>query len=410
MLVCLFMGFSSGLPFFVTSSLLPAWLRSEGASLRDIGLFALAGAPYTWKFAWAPLLDRFVPPFLDRRRGWALAAQIGVTIAVAAFGLSDPARTLGAVALLALMVSVFSATQDIALDAYRRELLPDHELGLGNSLFVNTYRFSALVPGGLALVLADHLPWGTVFPIVAAFMAVGVVATLLAPPVTIEGLPPRTLRDAVIGPVRELLARRDRGSAATLLAFMLLYKLGDGMASTMLTPFYLDLGFSMTEIGGVAKVVGLWASAAGSIVGGLAITKLGINRSLWIFGVVQMVTTFGFVVLARIGPSLTALGAVVALEYVGVGLGTSAFVAFIARATDKRFTATQYALFSSVVALSRTLAGSTTGYLIEQLGYSSFFVVCIALGLPGMLLLSKVAPWRPPGPPLEPEPARADAT
>jgi PAT family beta-lactamase induction signal transducer AmpG len=341
-----------------------------------------------------------VPPFLDRRRGWALGTQVLLALSVAAMGLFDPVESITAVALLSLAVSFFSATQDIALDAYRRELLPDAELGLGNSLFVNAYRVAQLVPGGLALILADQLPWRVVYPIVGAFMLVGVVASVFAPSVEGRVKPPRSLREAIIGPFREFFSRRDLGSALLVLAFMLLYKLGDGMATALLTPFYLDLGFSMTQVGSVAKVVGLWASVAGSLIGGVAITKIGINRALWIFGLLQMLAILGFVVLARVGPQVGMLGVVVAFEYVGVGLGTSAFVAFLARATDKRFTATQFALFSSLVALSRTLASSATGFLVELVGYQWFFALCALLGVPGMLLLIKVAPWTEPPAPL----------
>jgi MFS transporter, PAT family, beta-lactamase induction signal transducer AmpG len=412
MLLCLLMGFSSGLPFYITSGMLQAWLRTRGLSLRDIGLFALTSAPYAWKFVWAPLLDRYVPPFLDRRRGWALATQVVLALLVAAMGSFDPVESTTAVALLALAVAFFSATQDIALDAYRRELLPDVELGLGNSLFVNAYRVAQLVPGGLALILADQLPWRLVYPIVGAFMLVGVVASVLAPSVEGRVQPPRSLRDAIIGPFREFFSRRDLSSPLLVLAFMLLYKLGDGMASALLTPFYLDLGFSMTQVGSVAKVVGLWASVAGSLIGGVVITRIGINRALWIFGLLQMAAILGFVVLARVGPSVGMLGVVVAFEYIGVGLGTSAFVAFLARATDKRFTATQFALFSSLVALSRTVASALTGFLVELVGYQWFFVLCVLLGVPGMLLLLKVAPWSEPTapPPLtEPDAPSAGA-
>jgi PAT family beta-lactamase induction signal transducer AmpG len=346
---------------------------------------------------WAPLLDRYTLPFLDRRRGWALAAQVLLALSVAAFGLFDPVESTTSVAFVALAVAFFSATQDIALDAYRRELLPDSELGLGNSLFVNAYRVAQLVPGGLALILADRLPWRIVYPIVAAFMLVGMLANLLAPPQPARVQPPKSLAEAVVGPFREFFSRRDLGGALLVLAFMLLYKLGDGMAASLLTPFYLDLGFSMTQVGSVAKVVGLWASVAGSLIGGLTITRIGINRSLWIFGLVQMLAILGFVVLARVGANVGVLGCVVAFEYVGVGLGTAAFVAFLARATDRRFTATQFALFSSLVALSRMLASALTGFLVELVGYQWFFVSCVLLGIPGMLLLFKVAPWSEPG-------------
>jgi PAT family beta-lactamase induction signal transducer AmpG len=394
MLLCMLMGFSSGLPLYVLLQLLPAWLRSEGTSLEAIGLFGLVGLPYTWKFLWAPLVDRYVPPLLGRRRGWALLTQLGLLALLLAFGALDAARQTMGVAVLAAIVALFSATQDIALDAYRRELLPDEELGLGNSLFVNLYRLAGLVPGGLALVVADRAPWWIVHAMVAGFMGVGILATLLAPDLPSPPGSPRSLREAVVGPFREFFRRSDVRSALLIVAFMFCYKLGDSMATALATPFYLDVGFTMTQIGTVAKVVGLWSSVTGGLVGGVIIARIGINRSLWAFGVVQMVSILGFAMLSEAGPNLVMLGSAVAFEYLGVGLGTAAFVAFVARATDKRFTATQYALFSSFIALPRTLASASTGYLIQALGYTLFFLLCTLLALPGMLLLFKVAPWR----------------
>lgn len=393
MLLCVLIGFSCGLPLYVTVSLLQAWLRSEGVSLSDIGLFSLTGLPYTWKVLWAPLVDRYCPPFLGRRRGWALLTQVALLICIAAFGLLDPVRSAMTVAALAVAVAFFSATQDVALDAYRRELLPDSELGIGNALYVNAYRLSSLIPGSLALILADHLPWSMVYAFVALFMLVGIVTSCLAPEADTEGEGPRTLGEAVIGPFREFFTRQDRSIALLILLFMVLYKLGDTLAGALVTPFYLDLGFSLTDVGVVAKGVGLPATIVGLLVGGVAIANIGINRALWVFGVAQLLSTLGFFVLAHRGPDLGVLGAVVAGEYLSGGMGTSALVAFLARATDRRFTATQYALFSSLIALPRTLLSASTGFLVEALGYGPFFLLCTAVGVPGMLLLAKVAPW-----------------
>lgn len=406
MVVCLLTGFSSGLPLWVTVSMLQAWLRERGVSLVEIGLFNLTGLPYTWKFLWAPLIDRYRMPFLGRRRGWALVTQVIIMLCVAGFGWLSPERSVMAVAALAMAVAFFSATQDVALDAYRRELLADHELGLGNAMHVNAYRAAALVPGSLALILADHIAWRWVFAIVAAFMAVGILASIWMPEPAGDVEPPPTLAQAVVGPFREFFARSDRGSAVLVLLFMLCYKLGDTMASALLTPFYLDLGFSKTAIGSIAKGATLPGMLVGVIIGGVAVTKIGINRALWIFGVLQLISTLGFALLASIGPVLAALGAVVTFEYVTSGLGTSAFIAFLARATHRRFTATQYALFSSLIAWPRTLASASTGFLVEALGYRAFFIVCGALAIPGMFLLLRVAPWRrAETPEPEPEPA-----
>lgn len=393
MLLCLAFGFSSGLPMWFSLTLVQAWLHREGVSLRDIGLFNLTALPYTWKFLWAPLLDRFRLPFLGRRQGWALVTQVAIAVSVAAFGLLDPGRSTLSVAVLAALVAFFSATQDIAVDAYRRELLPDHELGLGTAVTVNAYRIASFVPGSLALILADSLPWPLVFLCVAGFMTIGIVASLLAPDGQRAMPPPATLEEAVVGPFREFFARQDRLAAVLVLAFMLLYKIGDAMAAALVTPFYLDLGFTLTEVGVVAKGAGAPASIVGLFVGGFVISSIGINRALWVFGLGQIVSTLGYVWLAGVGPSVGALAPVVAFEYFASGLGTAAFGAFLARSTNQRFTATQYALFSSLIAVPRSVASAATGYLVEAVGYGSFFLICAGLGIPGMLLLFKVAPW-----------------
>jgi PAT family beta-lactamase induction signal transducer AmpG len=394
MLICALMGFSSGLPLWVSITMLQAWLSDGGVSLRDIGLLNLTGLPYTWKFLWAPLLDRYQLPWLGRRRGWALCTQVALLCCIATFGLIDPARSVGTVATLAGAVALFGATQDIAIDAYRRELLPDHELGLGTAFNVNAYRLAQFVPGSLALILADHLPWSSVFPIVAAFMLVGICTSLFAPESTGSLRAPANFHEAVIGPFREFFSRTERALAVLTLAFMLLYKLGDAMALSLLTPFYLKVGFSKTVIGTVAKGVGVPATLAGLMLGGVAIARKGINRCLWVFGLMQVGSTLGFILLARGGPNVWLLASVVGCEYLASGLSTSAFVAFLSRATDRRFTATQYALFSSLTALPRTLASASSGYLIEAVGYEWFFFSCALFALPGLLLLSKVAPWR----------------
>jgi MFS transporter, PAT family, beta-lactamase induction signal transducer AmpG len=400
MLLCLAMGFSSGLPLWVTITLLQAWLHREGVSLRDIGLFSLTGLPYTWKFVWAPVVDRYRMPFLGRRQGWALCTQVALLVAIAGLGLLSPVRSPGSVALLAVVVAFFSATQDIAIDAYRRELLSERELGLGTAMHVNGYRLAVLVPGSLALILADHISWRMVFVSVAAFMLVGIVASLLARDGQGEAPPPSTLQEAVVGPFKEFFGRQDRSAACMVLAFMLLYKIGDAMAAALVTPFYLDLGFSLTQVGVVAKGAGAPATVVGLFAGGFAISRIGINRALWLFGVLQLASTLGYALLSRTGPDVTALAFVVAFEYLASGLGTAAFVAFLARSTNQRFTATQYALFSSLIALPRAVANASTGYLVEAVGYGTFFIICAALGIPGMLLLTRVAPWSAqPAPP-----------
>ncbi|MFT4976775.1 MAG: PAT family beta-lactamase induction signal transducer AmpG [Myxococcota bacterium] len=393
MLLCLLLGFSSGLPLYVLIQLLPAWLRDAGVDLTTIGLMSLVSLPYTWKFLWAPLMDRLQPiPGLGRRRGWALLTQLALAAALAGLSLLDATDDISRIAALAAVVAFWSASQDIVLDAYRREILSDEELGLGNSLFVNAYRISSLVPGSLALILADQVPWSTVHLVVAGFMGVGLLTTLWMPEPALDAPPPRDFQSAVVAPFRAFFERGVK-PAVLILLFMLLYKLGDSMATALATPFYLDLGFSKTDLGTVVKAASLWSSIFGGLVGGLLMVRIGINRALWIFGVVQMLSILGFAALSEIGPERWWLFAVVSFEYLGVGLGTAAFVAFIARSTDRRYTAAQLALLTSLTGLPRTFASSASGYLIENLGYTSFFLLCFALALPGMLMLPLVAPW-----------------
>ena len=393
MLVCVFTGFSSGLPLYVIIQLLQVWLRDNDAGLAEIGLFALVGMPYTVKFLWAPLMDRYTPPFLGRRRGWLLPMQIVCLLLIGLFGMLDPGLSLMTVAYMALALAFFSASQDVVLDAFRREILPDIELGLGNSIHVQAYRIAGLVPGSLALILADHLPWSLVFWIVAAFMLFGIVMTLVVKePPKVEGTPV-TLQSAVVEPFKEFFTRKGLFSALLILAFMFFYKVGDSMATALSSVFYLDLGFSKTEIGVVAKNAGLWPAIIGGLLGGVWMIKLGINRALWIFGTVQLLSIFGFAILAEVGANLWMLAGVIAFEYLGVGLGTAAFVAFIARETDKRYVATQFALLTALTALPRTFANAVTGVIVEYTGWTSFFLLCALIAVPGMLLLFKVAPW-----------------
>ena len=394
-LICVFTGFSSGLPLYILISLLPAWLRSEQVDLKAIGLFALIQLPFTWKFLWSPLMDRFAWPLLGRRRGWMLVSQLALLISLPLFGWFEPKLDLWSIVYLALAVAFFSASQDIVLDAFRREILLDVELGLGNAVHVNAYRIAGLVPGSLSLILADHLPWSSVFFITALFMLPGVIMTLMSSEPQRVKTAPRTLKEAVVEPFHEFITREGWRAALLILAFIFFYKLGDSMATALATPFYLDMGFTKSEIGLVAKNAGLWPSIIGGLLGGVWMVKLGINRALWLFGVVQAVAILGFAYLAQAGGhDLALLALVIGFEALGVGLGTTAFVAFIARTTHPLYTATQFALFTSLAAVPRTVFNSATGYLVDQFGWYQFFLLCTLLALPGMLLLLKVAPWR----------------
>ena len=392
MLICVFTGFTSGLPLYILISLLPAWLRSEQVDLATIGLFALIQFPYTWKFFWSPLMDRYAPSLLGRRRGWLIITQVALLFTVATLGIFNPTTNIWTIAVLATAVAFFSASQDVAIDAYRREILPDKELGLGNSIHINAYRISGLIPGSLSLILADFLPWSLVFQITAAFMVVGIGMTIMVTEPKSFGHP-RTLAEAIIEPFDEFIHRAGWKTGLLILSFMFLYKIGDNMATALATPFYLDMKFSKTEIGLVAKNAALWPMIIGGMLGGLLMLKIGINRSLWLFGLVQMVTIVGFAILAELGHNIIALAVVLSMEYLGVGLGTAAFVAFIARSTHPKYTATQLALFTALAALPRTFANATVGYIVQYIGWTHFFIFCTVIAIPGMLLLIKVAPW-----------------
>lgn len=393
MAICIFTGLSSGIPLYILIQLIPAWLRTEGVGLAEIGFFTLVTLPYNWKFLWAPLADRFGLAGFGRRRSWMLATQLLLLLSIALLGWWQPQDHLRAIAFACVCIAFFSATQDVVLDAYRRELLPDRELGLGNSIHVQAYRIAGLLPGALSLILADQFSWPVVFMITASYMLIGIGMTLSIAEANRAPVIPRSLRQAVVEPFQEFLGRQGWQGALLILGFIFLYKLGDSMATALSTPFYLDLGFSLTEIGVVAKNAALWPSIVGGLLGGILMLRIGINRALWLFGVVQLVTILGFALLAYVGKSTFWLVIVIAMEYLGVGLGTAAFTAFIARATNPVFAATQFALFTALATLPRTLSSSISGVLIEQMGYVSFFLLCTLLAVPGMLLLFKVAPW-----------------
>lgn len=407
MLICVMLGFTSGLPLFILYNLLSAWLKAEQVDLKSIGLFALVGFPYTWKFLWSPLMDRFHFPLLGRRRGWMFFTQLTLLAAVGSMGFFSPVTELSSIVMIAGLIAFLSASQDIVIDAYRRELLSDAEQGSGTALFVNAYKMSTLVPGSLSLILSDFLSWQTVFGITALFMLPGVFTTLLISEPKLYGEPPRTLREAVVEPFREFILRSGWSKALLILAFIFLYKLGDSMATALATPFYMELGYTRTQIGLVAKNAGLWASLAGGIIGAVWLEKTGVHRGLWIFGVLQAVAILGFALLAQTGiaaagtePSSLLLGLVIGLEAFAVGLGTAAFTSYIATTTDQRYTATQFALFTSLAAVPRTFFNAFTGFIVAQTGWFVFFLICFLLAIPGMLLLPKIAPWNttPPAP------------
>lgn len=393
MLVCLFTGFASGLPLYLLIQLVPAWLRSGGVDLSTIGLFGIILFSYNWKFAWSPLMERYTPPFLGKRRGWMLLTQIPLILLTSSLLMLNPTNDIALIATVVGLIGFFSASQDIVLDAFRRELLTDVEMGVGNSIFINAYKFSSLIPGGVSLIIEDLFSWEWAIGVAIIFLFVGLITTLIINELPKSNYQPLTIVDAVIKPFKEFFSRNGWKEAALVLVFLVLYKLGDNMAVALETPFFYDMGFTGTEIGTVAKLSKLWAAIVGSIIGAAILVYFGLNKALWIFGIFQIFSILGYAALAQAGNNIWVLFVAVSLEYLGVGLGTVGLSTYMAKLTSKKFTATQFALLSSIAAIPRTFAGATTGFIIEEVGYFLFFLICFCCAIPGMLLLLKVAPW-----------------
>ncbi|ABK19683.1 AmpG family muropeptide MFS transporter [Syntrophobacter fumaroxidans] len=384
------LGFSSGLPLALTASTLQAWMATEKVDLRVIGIFSLVGLPYTVKVLWAPLMDRFTPPLMGRRRGWIVITQVLLALGILAIGLSSPSAAPWLTAFLALGIAFFSASQDIVIDAYRADVLREKELGAGAATTVVGYRIALLISGALALIISDFIPWHTVYALMAALMLLSTTFTVVAPEPAEAVVPPRSLKEAVWGP---LVSYFRRSGAVEMLCFIMLYKLGDAMAGALTTPFLLDIGFSRTDVGTVNKFFGLISTILGTLVGGSIIAKIGINRSLWIFAFLQAIPHLSFSALALVGKNYPLMVAAIGIENLTGGMGTAAFVAFMMSLCDKRFTATQYALLTSFMALTRVLAGVPTGFIVQSLGWAMFFAVSMLGAVPGILLLPRFAPW-----------------
>ncbi|MQA20816.1 AmpG family muropeptide MFS transporter [Rugamonas rivuli] len=390
----LFLGFSSGLPLYTLIYLMQAWLAKSGLDVKALGLFALVTFPYTFKFLWAPFMDRYAIGSLGRRRGWMALTQLALFLVIGGLGMLDPKLELTLIAGAVFLIAFLSASQDVVIDAYRREILSENEQGLGAAIIVNAYKAASLIPSALGLVLADSMPWQAVFWIVAAFMLPGFVCTLLSKEPAVYGAPPKNLQEAVVLPFREFVQRDGWNQALLIIGFVLLYKIGDSMATALSTKFFLDIGFTTKDIGLAANATGWWAALAGGAVGGIWMIKLGINRALWVFGVLQALAILGFAWLAKTGPDPLLLSAVFGFEaFASLGLGAAALVAFMSRATDPRYTATQYALFSSLAAVPRTFINSSVGYIVAETGWFWFFIVCFILAFPAMMMLPKIAPW-----------------
>lgn len=394
MAALLFLGFSSGLPLLLSGSTVKAWLTVSGVPLAAIGFMSLVGIPYSFKFLWSPLIDRFVPPFLGRRRGWILLWQICLMLAFIAMSLQDPQNGLKTIAIIAVLIAFFSASQDIAYDAFKTDSLSSRELGAGAAVSVFGYRVAMLVSGSFALIMADHLSWPIVYLIMAGLMGLNILTTFLAPEPERAPRPPDNMREAFINPFMEFFTRSSVIKAVSILAFITLYKLGDALIGSMATPFLIKIGFTQTEVGALQGGVGLGATMVGVFAGGALMSRLGINRSLWIFGFLQAVSNLMYYLLSLTGPNAGLLAGTVMVENFCGGLGTAAFVAFIMRNCNARYSATQYALLTSLMAVSRDVLVSPSGKMAEMLGWPTFFLVTIAFALPGIALLPMFAPWR----------------
>ncbi|HEX4781664.1 MAG TPA: MFS transporter [Usitatibacter sp.] len=396
----LLLAFSSGLPLALTGTTLQAWMTVEGVDLSTIGIFTLVGIPYTWKFLWSPTMDRFVPPFLGRRRGWLAVTQLLLAVGIVAIGSLSPREDLGVIAVLAVAVAFASASQDIVFDAYRTDVSTPEQRGLAGGLTVAGYRTAMLVSGAFALIIAGGsgwipaLGWRDTYYLMAALMAVGFFATLFGREPATPSPPPRTLRDAFMEPLREFLSRPGAG---WLLVLLVLYKLGDAFALSLTTPFLLrGPGFSLDEIAYVYKGMGLAATLAGALFGGGLMVRLGLYKSLLYFGILQAASNLTFMWLAAVGKSFPVMVVAVGMENFAGGMGTAAFVALLMALCDHRFTATQYALLSALASFGRVYVGPVAGYATSPhylgLSWPVFYFLSFLMGLPGLALLA----WRRP--------------
>jgi len=387
--VMILLGLSSGLPLALTSGTLQAWMAVDGVNLRTIGIFSLVGLPYTLKFLWSPLMDRFAPPWfrarLGRRRGWILITQFVLLAGIFSMGLVPPKEAPGIMAALALCVAFFSASQDIVVDAYRTDTLREKERGIGSAVFVTGYRIGMIFSGALAMIMSDRIGWQYTYFIMAGLMTIGMLTTLISPEPDSVPVHPRSLQEAVTGPLTDFFSRQ---SAILILLLIILYKLGDAYAGTMTTAFLLrGLGFSATDVGTVNKGLGLISVIVGATAGGTLMIRFGLFRSLLIFGILQAVSILSFVVLAGTGKSYPVMIWAVAFENLTGGMGTAAFVALLMTLCTQRYSATQFALLSSLAALGRVFITPTSGYVVESVGWAWFFVIAALTAVPGLLLL-----------------------
>jgi PAT family beta-lactamase induction signal transducer AmpG len=391
--ILLLLGFSSGLPFYLTSKTLQAWMTTAKVDLATIGFFSLVTLPYSLKFVWAPLMDRYVPPFLGRRRGWVLITQILLLLVIAAMSLHDPRTGLKMLAVNAIAIAFFSASQDISLDAYRTDVLETREMGAGAAVFVMGYRVAMITTGALAFFLADRMSWNSVYVLIALLMIIGIGTTFIAPEPVLNDAPPKSLAEAVVLPFADFFQRAGLWRALLVLLFIVAYKYSDSLAGSMTTPFLLQAGFSQSEVGAVFLGAGVIATIVGVIVAGVGIGKFGINRSLWLFVIFQGLSNLTYYGLSLSEKSHAFMVTAVITENFGLGLVTGAMTAYLMVMSNRRFTATQFALLSSLMAASRDILVSPAGKIIEAVGWPSFFLITAAMAIPPLLLLPLIAPW-----------------
>ncbi|MGQ0812197.1 MAG: AmpG family muropeptide MFS transporter [Nitrospiraceae bacterium] len=384
------LGFASGLPLALTAGTLQAWLTVEGVDLRTIGILTLVGVPYTLKFLWAPVMDRFSPPWLGRRRGWMIVTQTALVCGIATMGVVGTGETPAIIGMLAVLVAFASASQDIVFDAYRADVLHAEERGFGAAVSVTGYRIALLIAGAVALIISKYIGWSETYFLMAGLMGLGIVATALSPEPSIAVAAPKSLSESLWGPLQEFFSR---SPAVSLLLLIVLYKLGDAFAGTLTTAFLIrGMGFDQAEVGIVNKGMGMAATIVGALAGGALMTRLGLFRSLLMFGLLQAVSNLSFMLLAWFGKSYTIMASAIAFENIAGGMGTAAFVALVMSLCDHRYTATQFALLSAVAALGRVFVGPPSGYIVEAVGWTSFFLLSFLVALPGLALLWKLKP------------------
>jgi PAT family beta-lactamase induction signal transducer AmpG len=428
MAALLMLGFASGLPFALTDDAFRAWMTKAQLNLNTIGWFSLVSLPYSLKFLWSPILDKFVPPFLGRRRGWMALGQIGLFVSILGLamlmsiipGLDATLRNTGlqVLALVAIVTVFLSATQDIAIDAYRTDVLDKHEVGAGASVAILGYRVALLLTGWIAFNLADRIGWSMVYGLLALLMGIGLVASFWAPEPIQEDSPPESFQQAVVQPFAEFFQRMGWKQAVFALIFIILFRVGDAMVAKMAVPFLggKGLGFSDSDIGNIRQGMGLVATIVGTLMGGAVLSQLGINRSLWIFGGLQAISNVGYLILAVVGKNYPTMVLAINVENFCSGLGTAGFLGFLMSLCNAKFSATQFALLSSLMAVGRDLiAGPSSGEVAQRLrlwmaanpaiaanswlggfdgkGWALFFTITLLAALPGMLLLPIFAPW-----------------